>query len=80
MSNLRWKLVTIVGVFIVFFAVGVYPIVAARYGIHSPAFLLDKLIKLGWTSRAASTSSSAFRPTMRCGCKPRPRRSGCARS
>ena len=27
--------------------VGVYPIVAARYGIHSPSWLMDKQLKLG---------------------------------
>src|SRR5258708_30190408 len=46
-SNLRWKLITVAVVFIVFAAVGVYPIVAARYGVHSPAFLMDKQLKLG---------------------------------
>jgi preprotein translocase subunit SecD len=46
-SNLRWKLITVVAVFIVFAAVGVYPIVAARYGVHSPALLMDKQLKLG---------------------------------
>ena len=34
-------------VLVVFAAVGVYPIVAARYGIHSPAWLIDKQLKLG---------------------------------
>ena len=47
MSNLRWKVITIVAVFIIFFAVGVYPLVAQRYGIHSPSWLLDKALKLG---------------------------------
>ena len=47
MSNLRWKVVTIVVVFVVFAAVGVYPLIAARYGIHSPAFLMDKQLGLG---------------------------------
>ncbi len=37
MKNLRWKLITVVAVFVVFAAVGVYPIVAARYDIQSPA-------------------------------------------
>ena len=36
MQNIRWKIITIVVVFVVFAAVGVYPIIAARYGIHSP--------------------------------------------
>ena len=47
MQNLRWKIITIVVVFVVFAAVGVYPIVAARYGIHSPGWLMDKQLKLG---------------------------------
>src|SRR3989475_10992552 len=47
MTNLRWKLVSILAVLAVFSAVGVYPIVAARYGITSPRWLTDKMIKLG---------------------------------
>src|SRR5947208_14035112 len=46
-SNLRWKVITILAVFVVFGSVGVYPIVAARYGVHSPGLLLDKQLKLG---------------------------------
>src|SRR5207244_5637856 len=47
MQNLRWKVITIISVFIVFFAVGVYPILAARKGINSPGWLMDKQLKLG---------------------------------
>src|ERR1019366_7546830 len=47
MTNLRWKLLAIIGVLVVFAAVGVYPIVASRYGITSPAVLMDKQLKLG---------------------------------
>src|SRR5712691_2011869 len=47
MTNLRWKLVTILAVLVVFSAVGVYPIIAARYGITSPRWLTDRLLKLG---------------------------------
>ncbi len=47
MSNLRWKVVTIVVVFVVFAAVGVYPIIAGRYGVRSPGWLMDKQLKLG---------------------------------
>jgi preprotein translocase subunit SecD len=47
MSNLRWKVITILIVFIVFFGLGVYPLIAARYGVHSPGWLLDKQLKLG---------------------------------
>ena len=46
-SNLRWKVITILVVFVVFASVGVYPIVAARYGVHWPAWLMDKQLKLG---------------------------------
>src|SRR5579872_7031202 len=45
--TLRWKLITILVVLAAFSAVGVYPIVAARYGVHSPAVLMDKQLKLG---------------------------------
>ena len=47
MTNLRWKLVTVIAVFVVFAAVGVYPLVAARYGITKPAFLTSQALKLG---------------------------------
>src|SRR5689334_14997200 len=47
MSNLQWKLVAVIAVGVVFGALGVYPIVAARYGIHSPAWLMEKQLKLG---------------------------------
>src|SRR5712691_3978567 len=47
MTNLRWKIITILSVTIIFAAVGVYPIVAARYGVTQPRWLTDKMIKLG---------------------------------
>jgi preprotein translocase subunit SecD len=47
MQNLRWKVITIISVFVIFFAVGVYPILAARKGINSPSWLIDKQLKLG---------------------------------
>jgi preprotein translocase subunit SecD len=47
MKNLQWKLTVVVVVLIMFAAVGVYPIVAARYGIESPAVLMDRRLKLG---------------------------------
>jgi preprotein translocase subunit SecD len=47
MTNLRWKLITIIAVTVIFAAVGVYPIVAARYGITQPKWLTDKIVKLG---------------------------------
>ena len=47
MSNLRWKLVTIIVVTVVFAAVGVYPIVAARWGLTGPKVLTERQLKLG---------------------------------
>src|SRR2546427_3748783 len=47
MSNLNWKLVTVLATFVVFGAVGVYPIVAARYGITKPSWLMEKQLKQG---------------------------------
>src|SRR5437763_2495862 len=47
MQNIRWKIITIIVVFVVFASVGVYPIIASRYGIHSPSWLMDKQLKLG---------------------------------
>jgi preprotein translocase subunit SecD len=47
LSNLRWKLITILIVFVVFFAVGVYPIIATRFGITEPAWLISRALKLG---------------------------------
>ena len=46
-SNLRWKVVTIVAVFAIFGAVGVYPLAAARYGLPIPAWLDANQLKLG---------------------------------
>jgi preprotein translocase subunit SecD len=47
MSNLRWKVITVLTVLVVFAAVGVYPIVAARFGVDAPKFLTSKALKLG---------------------------------
>src|SRR6188508_2264150 len=47
MTNLRWKVAAILAVLVVFSAVGVYPIIAARYGVTQPKWLTDKLLKLG---------------------------------
>ena len=47
MSNLQWKVVTILAVLVVFLAVGVYPLVAARYGITQPTWVVSKALKLG---------------------------------
>ena len=47
MSNLRWKVVTILAVFVVFFGLGVYPILASRYQLPAPGWLQEKQLKLG---------------------------------
>lgn len=46
-KNIRWKVIFILAVLVLFTAVGVYPIVASQYGIKSPGFLIDKQLKLG---------------------------------
>ena len=45
--TLRWKLITVLAVLIAFSAVGIYPIVAAYYGVHRPAVVMEKQLKLG---------------------------------
>ena len=47
MNNIRWKVLTVVGVFIFFFMVGVYPILASRYNLPEPAWLRAQELKLG---------------------------------
>jgi preprotein translocase subunit SecD len=47
MQNLRWKIITVLVVTLAFAAVGVYPIVAARYGITWPQWLIARQLKLG---------------------------------
>jgi len=47
MTNLRWKILTVLAVFFIFFAVGPYPILAARYHLPAPGWLMEKQLKLG---------------------------------
>ena len=47
MKNIRWKIITVLSVFVVFFALGVYPILANNYGLPAPAWLKAKQLKLG---------------------------------
>src|ERR1700733_68844 len=47
MSNLRWKVTTILAVLVIFAAVGVYPIAASHFGVKQPSWLMEKQIKLG---------------------------------
>ncbi len=46
-KNLRWKLLTVLVVFIVFFLSGIYPLLAAHYKLPVPAWLAAKQLKLG---------------------------------
>ena len=47
MKNLRWKIITVLGVFAVFSLLGIYPILAKRYALPVPAWLAAKQLKLG---------------------------------
>jgi len=46
-KNLRWKVLTTLTVFAVFFSIGVYPMLAAYYHWPCPAVLKAKQLKLG---------------------------------
>jgi preprotein translocase subunit SecD len=46
-KNLRWKTLTILGVVVLFAAVGVYPLFAQRFGLPAPSWLLAKQLQLG---------------------------------
>src|SRR5688572_19588846 len=46
-KNLRWKLITIGTVFLLFFTLGIYPILASRYGLPTAKWLQSKQLKLG---------------------------------
>jgi preprotein translocase subunit SecD len=47
MKNLRWKIITILVVLVVFFSLGVYPILAEHYHLPAPGWLMAKQLKLG---------------------------------
>ena len=46
-KNIRWKLLASLAVFVIFFVVGVYPILAQRYHMPLPGWLAAKQLKLG---------------------------------
>ncbi len=46
-KNLRWKTLTILGVVVLFAAVGVYPLFAQRFGLPAPSWLMAKQLQLG---------------------------------
>src|SRR5512132_3229890 len=46
-KNLRWKLLTVIGVFVLLFSAGVYPLLAQKYHLPIPGWLAAKQLKLG---------------------------------
>jgi preprotein translocase subunit SecD len=46
-KNIRWKVLTILAVLVIFTTVGVYPILASYYGLPAPGGLKEKQLKLG---------------------------------
>jgi preprotein translocase subunit SecD len=46
-KNLRWKILTVLAALVIFFTVGVYPLLAAKYSLPAPGWLLDKQLRLG---------------------------------
>ena len=46
-KNLRWKTLTILGIVVLFAAVGVYPMLAQRLRLPAPAWLMAKQLQLG---------------------------------
>jgi len=46
-KNLRWKIVTVLAVLLIFGGLGLYPIIAAKYGITSPKWLMAYQLRLG---------------------------------
>src|SRR5919205_3549164 len=47
MKSIRWKIITVVAVFFIFFTTGVYPILAHRYGLPAPGWVRAQELKLG---------------------------------
>src|SRR5258707_6558348 len=45
--SLRNKIITVLVVFVLFFGIGVYPILASRYRLPEPAWLMAHQLKLG---------------------------------
>ena len=46
-KNLHWKVITVLAVFVLFFATGVYPLLAQRYRLPAPGWLMARQLKLG---------------------------------
>ena len=72
-KNLRWKILTILAVFIVFFALGVYPILGGTVQAAGAGLAAwPNTSSSASTCRAACTSFSRSIATTRCGSPPRP--------
>jgi preprotein translocase subunit SecD len=46
-KNIRWKVLTILAVLVIFAGVGVYPILASQYRLPAPNWVKEKQLKLG---------------------------------
>ena len=46
-KNLRWKILTILAVLVIFGGIGVYPLLAQKYSWPLPGWLAAKALKLG---------------------------------
>jgi preprotein translocase subunit SecD len=46
-KNLRWKLLTTLAVLVIFFGIGVYPLLAEKYHWPAPQWLQSRALKLG---------------------------------
>jgi preprotein translocase subunit SecD len=46
-KNLRWKIITILAVFALFFTIGPYPLLAQRYHLPNPGWIKANELKLG---------------------------------
>src|SRR5215471_9096517 len=46
-KNLRWKILTILAVFLLFFVIGPYPLIADHFHLPNPAWLRANQLKLG---------------------------------
>src|SRR5204862_440135 len=51
-KNIRWKVITILTVLVIFTVLGVYPIVASMYHLPMPGWLQQKQLKLGFDLKA----------------------------
>ena len=59
-KTIRWKLLFILGIFVLFFAVGVYPILVQFYPkLPAPSWLLAKQLRLGLDLKGVAASAGS---------------------